>query len=46
MEVHTCSPNTWEAVARGSQVQGQPGYITRTYLKKKKKKISCIGAPV
>jgi hypothetical protein len=23
--VHACNPNTWEAKAGGSQVQGQPG---------------------
>jgi hypothetical protein len=37
MVAHTCNPNSWEANAKGSQVQGQPGlYIARLCLKEKK----------
>jgi hypothetical protein len=30
MVVHSCNPSTWEAKARGSGVQGQPGLKSET----------------
>jgi hypothetical protein len=36
---HVCNPSTQEAKAEGMQDRGQPGYMARPCLKKKKKKI-------
>jgi hypothetical protein len=36
MVLHVCSPSTLDAEARGSQIQGNLGYIARPCLKTKK----------
>jgi hypothetical protein len=36
---HTCIPSTWEAEARGLQVQGQPGLQEDPVSKTTKKKV-------
>jgi hypothetical protein len=36
--VHVCNPNTQEAEARGSQVQGQPELLSETLSQKNKTK--------